>query len=57
MSWAFSIIQVPLDVQLLALQLLFELLQSSNIRDASALRTLKCLLTGCSTLSKDKAEM
>jgi hypothetical protein len=50
-------IQVPLDAQLLALQLLFELLQSSNICDASALRTLKCLLTGCSTLSKDNAEM
>jgi hypothetical protein len=51
-------IQAPLDVQLLALQLLFKLLlQWSNIWDASALRTLKCLLTGCSTLSKEKAEM
>jgi hypothetical protein len=51
-------IQAPLDAQLLAPQLLLELLlQWSNIWDASALQTVKCLLTGCSTLSKEKAEM
>jgi len=56
-SWAFFMIQAPLDVKLLALQLLFQvLLQWSNIWDASALRTLKCSLTDCSTLLGYKFE-
>ncbi len=44
-------IQAPLDVQLWALQLLFQLLlQWSNIWDALALQTLKCSITSYFTL-------
>jgi len=44
-----------MDAQLLALRFLFEiLLQWNNIEDASALQTLKCSLTICSTLVDDE---